>query len=76
MKQLVELGVAVGLLDRDDRITQLDQVFLLQIQQLLADLLGLFLRRKRDLHEISHLHPLHDFALPGGRRTPARQPEY
>src|SRR5262245_58424368 len=47
--------MAIGLLDCDHRVAQLDQVFLLHIEQLPANLLGFLLGRKRDFHEIGHL---------------------
>src|SRR6516165_10917223 len=51
--------MAIRLLDRDNRVAQLDQVLLLHVEQLLANLLGFLLGRKRDFYEIGHLRSLH-----------------
>jgi hypothetical protein len=58
VEQLVEFDMAIGLLDSNHRITQLDQVFLLHIEQLLAKPFGFFFGRKCNFHEISHLRLL------------------
>src|SRR5215831_12178786 len=51
--------MAVGLFHRDDRVTQLDQVLLLHVEQLLPNFLGLLFGRKRDFYEIGHcLYPM------------------
>src|ERR1700731_366248 len=59
VEELIEFDMAIGLLPRDHRITQLDQVLLLHIEQLLANLLVFFFGRKCDFHEIGHLCLLH-----------------
>ena len=63
VEQLIEFDMAIGLLDRDNRVAQLDQVLLLHIEQLLANLLGLFFGRKGDFHEIGHLCLLRCFRV-------------
>jgi hypothetical protein len=51
---LIEFDTAIGLLHRDHRITQLDQILVLHTEQLLANLLGFFFGRKCDFHEVCH----------------------
>src|SRR6516165_4920590 len=51
--------MAIGLLDRDNRVVQLDQVFLLDIEQLLANLFSFLFGRKCNFYEIGHLASLH-----------------
>jgi hypothetical protein len=47
MEQLVELDRAIRLFHRDDGVPQLDQVFLLHVEQLFADLFRGGFRRMR-----------------------------
>jgi hypothetical protein len=54
VKQLIELDRAVGLLDRDHGVGQLDQILLLHVQKLLPDFLGLCFGREGDCDKISH----------------------
>ena len=53
--RLNQLDLAVRLLDRDDRIFQLDQVLLLQLGQLELGFLGLRFRVVTNNHQCCHL---------------------
>jgi hypothetical protein len=64
IEKLVELDMAIGLLYRDDRVAQLDQVLLLHIEQLLTNFLGLLFRRKCDFYKIGHFSLPHAVAEP------------
>jgi hypothetical protein len=55
IEKLIEFDMAIGLLDRNDCVAQFDQVLLLHVEQLLANLLGLFLGWKGDFYKISHM---------------------
>jgi hypothetical protein len=54
LDELIKLDGAIRLFDRDHGIAKFNQIILLQIQNLLADLLGLGFGRKRDNDEIAH----------------------
>ena len=53
-EQLIELYRAVGILYGDDRVAELDQIFLLHGEELLPNLLGLFFGRKCNHEKIIH----------------------
>ncbi len=54
MDELIELDVAALLLDRDDGVAELDQIFLLQPQNFFAHLLGARFRGIGDDDEVFH----------------------
>ena len=51
---LVELDVPLLVLDHDDGVAELDQVFALEGEDLLTDFLGLLLGREGDENQIAH----------------------
>jgi hypothetical protein len=60
---LVQLDLAVGVLDDDNRILKLDQIVLLQFKDLLTDLLGFLFRGKGDENESLMVHTPNGFGV-------------
>jgi hypothetical protein len=54
VEQLIELNMPVWLLHRDYGVAQLDQIFLLYVEELLADFFGLRFGGERNSDQIGH----------------------
>src|SRR3954465_15758283 len=52
--QLVELDLAVWRLNDNNGVLELDEILLLQLEDLLAHLLGLLLRREGNENQVAH----------------------